>query len=394
MGRKLAVVGVGLIIIIIFISAAALMNSPENMQVREDVTESKPYVQTQIVSLGSESADIISYGRVVPNKKLMLYSEVPGKILTPGKSFKVGVSYKANEAILNIDSRELEYSLKTQRAEMLSLLTSIMADIRIDYPEAYPAWSNYLSEFDIDKILPPLPDNNNGQLKLFLSGKGLFKVYYSIKNAEVRLDKYVITSPYAGTLTMAIAEPGMIVAPGQKLGELSSAGSYEVEIGLSDNDLDFAPVGTKVLLKDNQTNKEWEGRIVRIAQNVDSQTQTVRAFVSMTGSGIKEGMYLTAWIDGTTINNVEKIDRNAIVDNNSVFLIKNGKLDKKQISIAYKGVESAYIRDIENGDTIVTLPPSNLPLGTSVDPMPSGTVYDRVVKSTMQEDKEVIEEGL
>lgn len=393
MGRKLAVLGIALLIVILSFGLAMVFNMSDDRGAGGETPETLPYVQTQIVDLGAESTNIIAYGRVVPNKRLMLYSEVPGKLLPTEKTFKVGVFYNAGEPIFRIDNRELLYSLKTQRAEMLALLTSLMADIKLDYSSEYSVWENYLEKFDVDSQIPELPEVS-GQLKKFLSGRGLYRLYYSIKNQEVRLEKYVISSPYAGTVTLAMAEPGQIVAPGQKLGELSSAGSYEVEISLSDNDLEFAPVGTSVRLVDKETGNEWQGRIIRTAQNVDQQTQTVTTFVSIAGSDIKEGMYLTAFIDGQDLPAVEKIDRNAIIENNSVFMIKDGKLAKQEISVVYKGVEYAYIRGVNEGDTLVTLPPSNLPLGTAVQPMPSGSVYDKARVEAETEDAEVIEEGL
>jgi multidrug efflux pump subunit AcrA (membrane-fusion protein) len=392
MRRKLAVILVAILILAAFIGISSLLVQEED-KTQDQLPESSPFVMTKVVSLGTESADILTYGRVVPNKKLMLFSEVPGKLETVGKAFKVGVFFNAGEPILRIDSRELEYQLKTQRAEMLSLLTGLMADIKLDYSEDYSAYSNYIQNFDINGNLKSLPEPSNEQLKMFLSGRGVYRLFYSIKNSEERLDKYVITSPYSGTITMAEAEPGMIVAPGQKLGELSSTGSYEVEIGISDADMPFVSVGTQVSFEDEQTGQNWQGRITRLSGNVDQMTQTVTAFVSISGSDIKEGMYLTATIDGQDIPAVEKIDRNAIVDNRSLFVIEDGTLQKKEVEIVYKGVDFAYVRGVDNGDTIITLPPSNIPLGNKVEPMPAGTVYDEAIDETVQEDI-LIEEGL
>ena len=121
--------------------------------------------------------------------------------------------------MLSLNSDEFYASLQSQKSNLYNLITSILPDLRLDYPTEFKKWETYLKGFDMNKTTPKLPDFSSDKEKYFISGRGILTAYYNVKNLEVRLSKHQIRAPFSGILTEALVTPGTLVRVGQKLGE-------------------------------------------------------------------------------------------------------------------------------------------------------------------------------
>jgi len=101
---------------------------------------------------------ISANGNLVAKNKIEIFSEVQGVLEPTPKEFRAGNAYKKGEVILKLNSEEHYANLQAQKSNLYNSITSIMPDIRLDYPEAYQKWEQYLSEFDFNKTTPPLPE--------------------------------------------------------------------------------------------------------------------------------------------------------------------------------------------------------------------------------------------
>ena len=159
-------------------------------------------------------------GNLVAKNRIDIYSEVQGVLQPTPKEFRPGNTYQKGEIILKINSEEHFANLQAQKSNLYNSITSIMPDIRLDYPDEYQKWENYLSDFDFNQPTPQLPEINSEKEKFFISGRNIFTSFYNVKNLEVRLSKYNIRAPFNGVLTEAMVNPGALIRVGQKLGEL------------------------------------------------------------------------------------------------------------------------------------------------------------------------------
>ncbi|GAB5465888.1 MAG: efflux RND transporter periplasmic adaptor subunit [Candidatus Kapaibacteriales bacterium] len=383
--RKLIVLGIALAIVVVALILFGILTA-EDEKPKKSIPQSTSYVSTQIAELNTEVAFITAFGRVVPNKKLMIYSEVAGRIVEGSKPFKVGTPYSQGQLIAKIDTRDASISLKTQIAEFKSLLTGLLPDLKLDYPNDFQTWYDYLTSIEYKGSLEPLPEVSDKQLELFLTSRRVFSTYYNIQNTELRISKSRITAPFSGTLVQAMAEVGSFIGPNQPIAELSSTGSYEVEVGLTDEELELIRVGTPVTLIDGERGKTWQSRVSRISGNIDLSTQTTKVFISISSSGLKEGDFVEVKMNGASIPNSVKIDRNAILSGGQIYVIREGKLALTQIDVVYKGTEFAYIKGVQSGDTLVVQPPSNIPRGSSVEPMPAEAVMQTAAGGEAEND--------
>jgi len=157
-------------------------------------------------------------GRLVAFNKIGLFAEVGGVLLNSAKPFKVGTYFPKGSVLLQLDQEEARLSLLSQKSNLLNAITQMMPDLKIDYPENYPAWKAYIDQFSIEGELKPFPDPKNEQEKFFVASRNIHSQYYTIKSAFTRLNKYTIYAPFSGVLTAAHLNEGPPVRTGPQQG--------------------------------------------------------------------------------------------------------------------------------------------------------------------------------
>ena len=293
-------------------------------------------------------------GTLVAKNRIELFSEVQGVLQPTSKEFRPGNSYRKGEVILKIRSDEHYANLQAQKSNLYNSITSIMPDIRLDYPEEYAKWEAYLQEFDFDNVTPPLPQTNSEQEKFFISGRNIYTTYYNVKNMEVRQTKYTIRAPYNGILTDAMVNPGALIRPGQKLGEFINPSVYEMEVAINAKYSDLLQIGNTVEVASLDTGMTWNGKIVRVNGSVDQATQTVMAYIELRGKDLKEGIYLEAHLKAKSEENAVEIPRKLLVDNQSLYVLKDSIIDLVPVKPVYYSDESVVIKGLADGTPYVS----------------------------------------
>ena len=102
--------------------------------------------------------------------------------------------------------------------------------------------------------------------------------------------------------------------------------------------------------------KTTTGRVNRIGSEIDPTTQSVNVYVSIVSNEIQlyEGMYLFAEIEGSTINNAMEIEREAIFDNNKIFIVEDSTLIKKTVNIHKIKNETVLFSGVEEGKVVAS----------------------------------------
>jgi len=306
-------------------------------------------VSTRAVVLGDNKAEVLFSGKIVAFDRIELFAEVNGLFLS--QNFKEGNRFAKGQSLVQIESAEIENNLKAQKSNLLSQVSSIMGDLSIDFPEEKNKWSTFLSKINVEKALPPLPEISQ-KLKVYLAGKSILNTYYSILSQEERLKKYAIRAPFNGVVSATNLKQGTLVRAGQKLGEFIGTNVFDLEAEFSLVDKKMVNIGDVVSFSSADLNKTWKGTIYRINPSVNSTSQMVTAYIKLTGSDLKEGMFLQGYIQGETYPNSFVVDRKFITDGH-IYTIQSDSLVLKPVqTLSYKG-NQAIISGLENGDTVL-----------------------------------------
>ncbi|MAW97213.1 MULTISPECIES: HlyD family efflux transporter periplasmic adaptor subunit [unclassified Leeuwenhoekiella] len=295
-------------------------------------------------------------GNLVAKNRLELYAEVQGLFRSSAHDFKVGQQYRQGETLLNLDASEHYASVQAAKSELYNLITSIMPDLRLDYPEYFDKWQNYLNGFQMSRSVPELPETASDQENYFITGRGIFSAYYNVKNLEERLIKYRITAPFNGILTEAAVTRGTLIRPGQKLGEFIDTSVYELEVSIGKKFSDLLELGEEVTLED-AGGVSYTGKVVRINGRVDQGTQTIKVFIEVKGSdNLKEGMFLEALLNAKEETEAISLPRQLVVDNSKVYIVRDSVLDLVEIDPVYFSDENAVIKGLEDGTRYLSKP--------------------------------------
>lgn len=354
--------GVAVILLGTFISKK--LSSPKgpsktNISFRESSVEVFPsFWDTYQVSLESS-------GRLKAANRFDVFTEVTGKL--NNNSFREGNKFGAGSDLLVIENREFNAQLNASRSSFLGLLSQLLPDISIDYSDEYDAWNTYTSNISAESPLPDLPSINNQKLKKFLSGRGLLNQYYQIKSQEVRQSKYQIKAPYQGVLTEATIQPGALVRAGQKVGVFVEPGVYELEASIPENQLTYLRAGQKVQLNSNSRN--YWGKVVRINQVVDAQTQMIKVYIQVKSKELKEGQYMSIKVEGNKVDQSMRIPRK-LINNGKLWVVSktDSTLYAQPIKIESIEAEYAIISDMDTGLWLVNRPISGAFSGMKITP--------------------------
>lgn len=293
-------------------------------------------------------------GSVIPEQEIQIYAEVQGVLSEVGKDFEEGTAFSSGETILKIDDREQVQLVKNLKSQFQSLLTQTLADIKLDYPDEFETWSDYLNDLDIGANIADLPESVDRQFNLFLSGRNIPSSFYNIKQAEVRLSKYKIVAPFNGVITQALLEPGTLVRPNQPLGQFTKVGSYEIEASINAKDRFFINQGDEVSIHiDNDDQTDYKAEVARINARIDAPTQTLLVYLKVNSNRLLAGQYVTGDISGETFDNAQKIAQKSLVRNNMVFISVNNVALIKEVEILANERDSVIVRGLSVGDLVI-----------------------------------------
>jgi len=309
-------------------------------------------------------------GQLKAKNTFDMYSEVTGVLKSGTKEFRTGTKYRKGELMIRIDDSEVKAQLFSQRSDFQNLITSLLSDIKIEFPAEFNKWESYLNNFEIEKNIKSLPKLSSKKEKYFVSGKKVFSQYYSIKNLEARYAKYTLRAPFNGVVTETSLRPGGLVRGGQKMGVFSNMDVFELEVSVKASDAVYIKVGNEVNIVSPDMKQDWKGKIVRINGAIDLNSQTVSVFIETKSKGLKAGMYLDAVMKSTSIDNAILLPRSILHNNTYVYLIKNNMLVEHEIAAIKLNEKSVMVNNLHNGDLLVSRNVSGAFPGMIVDPKP------------------------
>ncbi|PLX23916.1 MAG: hypothetical protein C0600_13945 [Ignavibacteria bacterium] len=314
-------------------------------------------VRSEIVKLEDTPTQIEALGKVLSSSPVQLISEVTGVLLPGDVPFKPGQRFSRGQVLLRIDNRQVQYTLNSTKSDFMNALATVLPEMKIDHPADYDVWQKYFDGCGFDDTLAELPESTHRRIKVLLTRANVYKLFFAVRNLEITLEKHDITAPFNGSISMTTQRVGSNARNGSVLGEIISLQDLEVEIPIPAEDIAWVRSGSDVILRSEEFDNEWKGRIVRTGDVVDRQTQTIPLYVSVNGTGrpLYEGSYLTAWIPGRAVTAGVTVPRRALYEERYVYVITNGQLEIRDVTIARRNPESVVVSaGLSEGDTLVT----------------------------------------
>ena len=325
------------------------------------------------LSVYVESADradvsllVSSEGEVRPRTQVTIVAQVAGRVVSVSSEFTEGGVVTPGATLLKIE--DTDYKLALAQAQ------SAVAEAEVGIQEAEAAADVARKQLRNAQNASPLALK---QPQVARARAMLISAQSAMSQAELNLSRTKISLPFHGRLSEKNVNVGQFVSPGTPIGQAFSTDFAEVRLPLDDTQLASLdlPIGfisardetIKVNLSATVAGKvqNWEGRLVRLDASINSQTRTLYGQVevalpytlnvSQHNMPLAVGLYVTAEIEGRSIENATVISREGLRAGNRVFIVNSeGKLEIRDVSVVHSSPKDAVIdTGIEVNDKII-----------------------------------------
>lgn len=360
------------------IGITVLIFSTEPEAEREGATlETAMLVEVSPAEKGTFDPIIVATGTVQPVEDVILSPLVPGQIIRRDPSFTPGGFVKKGQVLLQIDPSDYRNTLELRRSELMQSQSALdtemgrqqiaVQDLRLISDDSLFG-DNPLSEDERQLIL------RKPQLAAVKATIRASKA--AVEQARLNLERTTIRAPFDAHILSQNVTLGSQVAQGDNLGRIVGTDYYWITAAVPVSKLRWlrfpqteSEEGSPVYIENSTA---WssglyrEGFLDKQIGALDGQTRLARILVKVSdplannkaSSGLPKlmiGTFVDVRIKGNPIEDVVRLNRDYVRSNGTVWVMKDEKLEIRQVDIILTDNEYAYIqKGLEDGEKVVT----------------------------------------
>jgi multidrug efflux pump subunit AcrA (membrane-fusion protein) len=310
-----------------------------------------------------------SSGRIVPGKMISISSEVQG-VLESSITLKKGTKFRKGDLLFKLRDTDIKLMLAAKKSAYLSLIAQNLPDIATDFSSEFEKWNAFFNAINVDQPLNEFPEFNTTREKNFIISRNILAEYLSIKSDEFRLSKYFQFAPFSGSIVESFTDEGAIVNPGSPVIQIMRNDELEIEIPVPLKYMDNIKVGNRVELRENE--RSFDGVIIRKGEFINSKTQNVPVYVKPQNTkSLYYGMYVEAILKINSNQNVVRIPRKALFDNERLYTVNQQDSTLVSISLNIRSSDDkfVYVENLSDSILYVTQPLINKEEKNKVTPV-------------------------
>ena len=296
--------------------------------------QKKTNVRIKQVNLESLSIQSTYVGYLLPNKRVLMRSEIDGVI--EKIDFEEGDEITKGKRLVDISTKEHRLKLK------IAITDSNLADINIKRDEKL-ASQNLISNAQLD------------QTRTRAESASLNK-----ELAEISLNKSLISSPLKGTIKTRHIKVGEFVRKGDKLVEILDIDKILVKVNIPEQEILSIQVGQNVeVALYIMEKKTFLGRVKNIGLEADSSNRTfpVEILVDNKERQLRAGMLARATFTKNVDQDQIVIPRHTILERDQgrvVYVFDDGKAFRRDITIGLSQQDQVQVvQGLNKGELIV-----------------------------------------
>jgi len=366
---------------LIFAAYIVTSNPPSAKRGRPSATPQLS-VQVQKLTRSDLAVTIDSYGTIKPRTQSVLLPQVSGQIISISPKFRTGGFFEQGDILLQLDQRDLLAEVKIAQASLFTAKQNFSEEqARVE--QAKQDWQRLGNSEKAPDLVLRKPQLLAAQASVYSAQAGLTK-------AELAVERSNIIAPYTGRILSKSVDIGQVVSVGTELAEIYAIDYVEIRLPLKNKDLPYMvlPENNRfqkatldqqpavTIFSDLVTRQSWKGRVVRTEGAFDEESQQLFVVAQIddpygenegNGLPLKIGQYVSAKIDGKTIENALTIPNQAIYQGSYVYIVDGSVLKRKNIAIAWQSEEVAVIKTgLEAEQLLVLTPLGQVTSGTVV----------------------------
>ena len=355
-------------LVILAASAAAIVvinRSEPTAQQINTTRKSAALVETVTVQRGTYSPHLTVLGTVEPARDIVLSPRVSGQVVELSPEFVPGGMVREGDLLLRIDPADFENAVSIRESELQQAEASLeIEEGRVSLAKQELA------------LLEETIDETNRALVLrepqFASIKAQVKAAdAAVQRAKLDLERSRVFAPFNAQILNRSVNVGSQVTPGDELGRLVGIEEYWIMAAVPIRSLRWVQFpssegqGSAVTLRDPDAwgpEAEREARVTRMIGTLDEQTRLARVLITVSdplgqssnAPPLILDTLIEARIEGRPIEDVVRLNREHVHERDTVWVMKDGKLQIRETDIVFRDAEYAYVRTgLESGEEVV-----------------------------------------
>ena len=352
--QRLLALGLIILLLVIGVIASRLIIKTRPQVKRKAPKKMETLVQVVEVLPRRARVQVKAQGQVVAAREITLQARVSGQVVYLHPDFIPGGIIGKGEILLKLDDTDYQLNLR-QQEDALALAE---ADLRIE------EGSQTVARQEWELIISLTDDVDMSSRDLALRKPQLVKAEAVIKSARtaierarVDLDRTVIRAPFNLIVRAENIDLGSEVSTTTNLATLAATDIFWAEISLPAEKLawfdlpDGENKGSPVLIRTRQQ-EPYVGRIVSLAPDLDKDGLMARLLIAIKDPlGLQTGRqplllggFVQAKIEGRSLENVYRIPRSVLHENDIVMLVdEESRLQLQPVTVVWKGLESVFV---------------------------------------------------
>lgn len=373
--KKIIGICIGILVIGMAITALIFLTEPEAKSEGATV-ETAMLVDVVPVKQGSFEPVIVATGTVRPVEDVNLSPFVSGQIIRRDPSFTPGGFVKKNQVLLQIDPADYRNTLEMRKSEFMQSQTTLDTEMG----------RQQIAEQDLQLITEdslfggnPLTEEERQlvlrkpQLSAVKASIGGAKA--SMEQARLNLTRTTIRAPFDAHILSQNVTKGSQVAQGDDLGRIVGTDYYWISATVPVSKLQWlsfpngdSEKGSPVRITNSTS---WgidafrEGYLDNQIGALEEQTRLARVLVKVEDplANTEEakgkpklmiGTFVEVNLQADPVTNVVRLNRDYVRSNNTVWVMKDGKLEIREVEIVLTDDVYAYIRKgLEDGEKVI-----------------------------------------
>jgi len=343
-------------------------------------------VKTAVVNFKAAYPEKSSFGQVEASRKSALNFNISGEVETVAEVFRNGNTVSKGVELARLDrdllliaKQEIMVQLDANKTNIEEL--AIQLDLRqknferINQMQA----AAVTSQANLDEARLALSMAKNA-LQQATQQKNQLEL--SLQRANKNLEDAVLRAPFDGIISNVQIGRGLVLSPGISVGSMTDISSLEASFVVpsdvfADTDLLIGSEVKVIWRSGGREIKTLMSKVERAEGNVAVGQGGGRLYADIPVGDdgnwiIPEGAFVEIIYSSGRVENVAQLPEAVLYDDNSIFVIKNDRTDRRRVEVVQKSEGLVYVRgDINDGDVVVA---TRLPaLGDGILVKPSGS---------------------
>jgi RND family efflux transporter MFP subunit len=316
-------------IVLLFLSVAATLMATAPVLEPANDTPAPLTVRVRTIETESIELKVHSQGSVVPSTVSQLIPEVSGRVTWTSPSLVAGGYFEAGQELARID--DLDYRNAQDRANAaLKRATAEVEHAKYEYGRL-----RSLAE----RKLVSRSALENGLRAYRVTQAAFEDAQANSEQARENVKRTLLRAPFTGLVRAENIDIGQFASRGQPIATLYANDVVEVRLPIADRQLAFLnlpPLRNGNFPEDMQPTvklsadyggqtREWFGKIVRAEAEIDTSSRMVQLVARVESAedsqDLSVGLFVTAEIAGLAVENIVRLPRSAIRNNNQVLVV-------------------------------------------------------------------------